>query len=263
MVPFCALGMDDFFLGLKAGEIIQDTFCKLHRLSGINEVRILADRYFVNRFHSLNTYDFKIEEIDFSNPFDRVVPENIYKNSVLLNNLDENSDLLVFSPRNPLVSEQILTAAVAKYAQIKDAMLISVIAASDHPCQLFSLNPSEAGDVYIDGLKGRFLQTPFPGNPDLWIPGDDNAPAVNQKTKKQIKGRQDFPDVYEPDGTFLIAKTDVLKKAIHSSSMPDCHGFTLGADASINICSHLDYYQYLAVQKSSQRKQGVIRNNNE
>ncbi|MBA3010376.1 MAG: hypothetical protein KKF12_22710 [Proteobacteria bacterium] len=263
MVPFCALGIDDFLLGLKALEFIQDTFCKIHRLSCVNEVKILADRHFVNVFRSLNTYDFKIEEIEFSNPFDRALPENIFKNSVLLNGLDENGELFVVSPRNPLVSEKILTAAVAKYTQMKDVMLISVIASSDHPCQLFSLNPSETGDVYIDGLKGRFLQSPFPGNPDLWIAGDDNTPAVNQVTKKQIKGRQDFPDVYEPDGSFLIAKTDVLKKASQSSILPDYQGFTLGADASINICRHLDYYQYLAVQKSRQEKQGVIRNINE
>jgi len=252
IIPFCAKNADDFLLHHKAYDIIQSMFVKFDNLSCIDDVKILADKHFIKLFSSLGLNNSIVSKISFPESFNTVLPENITKNTFLLDGLDNDKNIIIISPRNPLISKHIIKTAVKKFKKIKTGLLISVVESSDHPCQLFSLKASENGDAYINKSKKLFAQSRFTENQNLWVAGDNNHLAINQITKKEIRGRQDFPPVYEPDGSFLLSNINTIKQAVQSSIIQNLHGFIIEPYLSVNISNNFDYLKYLANKKKTE-----------
>jgi hypothetical protein len=89
---------------------------------------------------------------------------------------------------------------------------------------------------------------PFPPCQSIWT---IKHKAINLKSGKEIMGRQDFPDVYEPDGTFLISRRDIFSNIYEMFAAGKAAGFVMHEDHSIRIDSELDLLRYKAFLKAN------------
>ncbi len=243
IVPFCRMSPMDFLCESKAIEFIKRISSELKRLNA--QVTFFLDAYFEKMFRDFKLDDFPRVHYGGSG-FETALPETVLGNPVFLNKPDQDSDLMILSPRNPLLTAKMLKTAIASFEKAKTGMLASVVASSDHPCQLFSLTESQHGNVYMMGKDSQFSESPFVENPDLWIHGEDNSPCINRITRKPILGRQDFPPVFEADGSFIITHSSTLRQSCQSANLPDVYGFVIEGDKSIHICTKFDYLKYRA-----------------
>ena len=89
----------------------------------------------------------------------------------------------------------------------------------------------------------------FSSIPRLWEMDYHKGIAVNLATRKPITGRQDFPEIYEPDGSFLflngISHFGMLQNKKNRSHI--C-GYVLDEGESLSIESELDVVKYKAIQ---------------
>jgi len=81
------------------------------------------------------------------------------------------------------------------------------------------------------------LSEPFPPKEELWT------------TQTEIKGRQDFPAVYEPDGSFSIMGRPILPRFETEITQGRAYGFILKEEAAIQINSTFDMVRYAALQQ--------------
>ncbi len=88
----------------------------------------------------------------------------------------------------------------------------------------------------------------FPPVKNLWdIKGEK---AVNTKTGCEIQGRQNFPDVFEPDGSITIIKNAQISLFEKTVENGKSIGFFLDESNSISIESKFDILRYKAVNKA-------------
>ncbi|RJR51532.1 MAG: hypothetical protein C4576_03575 [Desulfobacteraceae bacterium] len=80
------------------------------------------------------------------------------------------------------------------------------------------------------------LSEPFPPKEELWT------------TQTEINGRQDFPAVYEPDGSFSIMGRSILPSLETEITQGRAHGFILKEEAAVQINSTFDMVRYAALQ---------------
>ncbi|CAB1064570.1 hypothetical protein D1BOALGB6SA_9366 [Olavius sp. associated proteobacterium Delta 1] len=93
------------------------------------------------------------------------------------------------------------------------------------------------------------LQEPFIPNKRLWCKDNGSGKIVNAETGKEILGRQDFPDVFEPDGTLFIMKKDLIPSFDKEVLNGNADSFIMEENASIQIKSELDLLKYKAITR--------------
>ncbi|MHA1146357.1 MAG: hypothetical protein ACTSRW_16595 [Candidatus Helarchaeota archaeon] len=118
--------------------------------------------------------------------------------------------------------------------------------------------PLQDEDKYICGIIYSLLKIaedetydlcePFPPDERLWTRSDQ---TINVKTGKVIMGRQDFPDVFEPDGTFFIMKKSVIPFFDQEVLNGNADGFVMEDSNSIQIKSEFDLLRYRAITRAN------------
>jgi len=113
-------------------------------------------------------------------------------------------------------------------------------------------------DKYICGIIYSLLKVaeddtydlcePFPPDERLWTGSDQK---INIKTGKEIMGRQDFPDVFEPDGTFFIMKRSIIPFFGQELLNGNADGFVMEDSNSIQIKSEFDLLRYKAITRAN------------
>jgi CMP-N-acetylneuraminic acid synthetase len=88
------------------------------------------------------------------------------------------------------------------------------------------------------------LAEPFPPQDDLWKSIDGQV--INMITGKPILGRQDFPAVFEPDGSIFIFKKNSLDSLKNMIIEGNTCGFVMDNENSIQLNSRLDFLKYQA-----------------
>ena len=88
---------------------------------------------------------------------------------------------------------------------------------------------------------------PFPASETLWT---ISGAKVTSRTGLEIRGRQDFPDVFEPDGTFFITKRDVIKSFDQIVSNGEASGFLMPELSSLQLRTPLDLLRYAAATRA-------------
>lgn len=106
-------------------------------------------------------------------------------------------------------------------------------------CSLFRYTEND----FVDLIE------PFKSTKSLWVDDGPNI-LINTKTGKKITGRQGFPEVFEPDGSFCIIKIEESKSFINSSFHKILNGYVLKENQSIQIQSELEYMHYRAVLRA-------------
>lgn len=89
-------------------------------------------------------------------------------------------------------------------------------------------------------------------HPDLWIRAEGSERMINTRTGRPINGRQDFPEVFEPDGAICITHRANLMN--DSLDVFPCHNemgaLMLSPSEALRIESELDFLQYRIIQTS-------------
>ena len=88
------------------------------------------------------------------------------------------------------------------------------------------------------------IKKPFKSDLNLWHPSKDNCSMINAKTGKEIRGRQGFPEIFEPDGTFLIINGMQFSYCEQLLRERKIGGFFIDNEHSTSIWSEIDYLQY-------------------
>ncbi|MBW1741777.1 MAG: hypothetical protein JRJ42_11755 [Deltaproteobacteria bacterium] len=88
------------------------------------------------------------------------------------------------------------------------------------------------------------LCEPFPPDERLWT---GSMQKINVETGKEIMGRQDFPDVFEPEGTFFIMRKDLISSFDKEVLNGNTDGFIMEDTNSIQIKSGFDLLRYRAI----------------
>lgn len=84
----------------------------------------------------------------------------------------------------------------------------------------------------------------FPHEPSLWEPVNVYGVKKNTITGDTIHGRQQFPTVYEPDGTLLVGR---LGQVIHFEnlwSVGDVKGFHLPVERQTFVSNEIDFLRH-------------------
>ena len=81
----------------------------------------------------------------------------------------------------------------------------------------------------------------------LWALDETSGKTINLGTGNEINGRQDFPEVFEPDGSFIILKKNAIQNIEHAIAEGHAGGFLMDRTDSVNICSYFDLLRYEAV----------------
>jgi len=90
----------------------------------------------------------------------------------------------------------------------------------------------------------------FPSNENLWSIDPSSGVKINRITGKEIMGRQDFPDVFEPEGSFIILKKDMLSSLTEETLKGNIGGFVIQEHMSIQIKSDFDLLRYKAFNRA-------------
>jgi CMP-N-acetylneuraminic acid synthetase len=98
-------------------------------------------------------------------------------------------------------------------------------------CCLAEVNKSGAYD----------LRKPFPEVRRLWQVENATHRRINSSTGKDITGRQDFPDIFEPDKTFFMIKSGLVSTFEREITAGNIEGFVIDSAYSINVESYMDW----------------------
>ena len=88
---------------------------------------------------------------------------------------------------------------------------------------------------------------PFPASETLWTISGTKATS---QTGKEITGRQDFPDVFEPEGTLFITKRDIIQSFDQIVSNGEASGFLMPELSSLQLRTPLDLLRYAAATRA-------------
>jgi CMP-N-acetylneuraminic acid synthetase len=123
------------------------------------------------------------------------------------------------------------------------------------PFPLHELNKNISGIIYFLLIPAQDdsydLTECFNSINKLWSTNTATGARVNLLTGKNITGRQDFPDVFEPDGTFFILNENSISLFDLEISRGNAYGFIIEESESIQIDSNLDFLRYKAKQKAT------------
>jgi SAM-dependent methyltransferase len=167
-------------------------------------------------------------------------------------------NVLVVSPRNPLLTVDALKRAVDLIFQDKTVGAVtSVTASTIHPCQLFTgrLVTRETGEMYFPDQHSFADNDFFPNVPGLWF-RNKSGDIINTITGRHVLGRQDYPETVEPDGSFLLLDKKWFNE---DAEQPICnfHGVKLTPNESVLLRTRLDFLKYLAKKRAITEKKSL------
>lgn len=81
----------------------------------------------------------------------------------------------------------------------------------------------------------------FPSLPNLWRVDSRKEKIINAKTGNVVSGRQDFPDVYEPDGTCCVVHPDSFAQLDHLVRNGSVAGLILATHEAMPVNFKADY----------------------
>ena len=90
----------------------------------------------------------------------------------------------------------------------------------------------------------------FPAPDKLWTRNAANQ-KINTKTGEAIMGRQDFPEIFEVEGSLFIFKKEVMSFLLHELSRGKAHFILMQDNSSIQIDSRLDLLKYRALSRAA------------
>jgi hypothetical protein len=88
------------------------------------------------------------------------------------------------------------------------------------------------------------LREPFSAGQKLW---SGSVKKINIKTGRVIMGRQDFPEVFEPDSSFMLIKKECIHGYIAEILKGQAKGFLMPEARSLQIKSDFDLVEYRAM----------------
>ena len=91
------------------------------------------------------------------------------------------------------------------------------------------------------------LCEPFPPDERLWT---GFVRKINTNSGKEILGRQDFPEVFEPEGTFAIMQKPVISTFDREVLDGNAVGLIMEESNSIQIKSNFDLLRYKAIMSA-------------
>lgn len=91
----------------------------------------------------------------------------------------------------------------------------------------------------------------FPHDENLWEPVDVYGSKRNVETQQLISGRQQFPDVFEPDGALVVADMGQLRSYKDIWTKGGVEGFSLPKERQTVIDNKIDYIRYELSHKDS------------
>lgn len=123
---------------------------------------------------------------------------------------------------------------------------------------LIKTDPQQFDQAMIKDTTGAFIfslissgafcdysfKEDYPHDSNLWEPIDIYGSKRNTSTGKRISGRQQFPDVFEPDGALLIARMDQLRLCRGIWAKGGVEGFSLPKERQTFIENKIDFIRY-------------------
>ncbi len=103
-------------------------------------------------------------------------------------------------------------------------------------------------EIGEDGSCGVTLS--FPGEGVLWKTDHGTGQKVNLKTGEVIAGRQNFPEVYSPEGSVAILAVDGYDEFDERVSGGKCYGWILDDQKCLRISSGFDLLRYRSLVES-------------
>ncbi|MBF0481733.1 MAG: hypothetical protein HQK82_08650 [Desulfovibrionaceae bacterium] len=97
----------------------------------------------------------------------------------------------------------------------------------------------------------------FPHDPQQWR-FDENGRPVRCDTGEIIQGRQQFPEVYEPDGSFLIARQEALSGLDGILAESRAGYCVVPRTRSVHINGAFDRLKYLAKLRALKNNESVL-----
>jgi hypothetical protein len=105
--------------------------------------------------------------------------------------------------------------------------------------------------VFATVTDGEYdIKIPFPPSPDLWFFEQKNKQLISKKTGLAITGRQDFPDVFEPDGSITITRQSNVLSLQQTLTEGHLGKFLISDENAIIIRNEPDRLKYLAKKKT-------------
>ena len=95
------------------------------------------------------------------------------------------------------------------------------------------------------------FEEPFKSTQKLWDINEQRT-LINTKTGNSITGRQDFPEIYEPDGSFCIMRQEENNNFVQEIIHKQANAYILKENQSVQIQSELDFMNYCAILRSTQ-----------
>lgn len=92
------------------------------------------------------------------------------------------------------------------------------------------------------------LMEPFPPDERLWT---GSIPKINVKTGREIMGRQDFPDVFEPEESFFLMRKNLIPTFDREVLNGNADGFVMDETDLMKISSELDLLRYQVITRAN------------
>lgn len=171
------------------------------------------------------------------------------KAEAILGRIADNGIVVVFNKDEPLSCPHEITIAPVSDSGSQRGEIFQLEA--HHRIEPFALRCNTGnicGVAYCltrVGVNDSYdLCEQFPHHERLW---SGTIHKTNVMTSRRIMGRQDFPDVFEPDGTFFIMNEDVASSFEKATLNEAVIGYPLEESESMPIDSELDILRYLAI----------------
>ena len=173
--------------------------------------------------------------------------------SLLLRENESNRYVLYFNRNDNVSGPSLFRAFPVGLSNLASGDIIDVeISDFSEPISLQYENRDVYGIVYsllsIAENKTYDICEYFPDEQKLWT---ELGQKINVKTGKEIMGRQDFPDVLEPEGTFFIIKKDLISFFDREVINSNTDGFVMDDLSSIRIESYFDLLRYRAIIRAA------------
>jgi len=164
--------------------------------------------------------------------------------------LRRHGEAIVINFRNPLLRAARIDAAVDELGAGGADIVLSVVRPTDHPCQLFSLEPRSDG-WSCSSRDARFhAEVPFPPDPRLWTVDPESGRKTNVAADRVILGRQDQPEVFEPDGSLLAVRARAIDGEWRRPQLERIRAHVMPPDESIEVRTMTDLLRCHAIARA-------------
>lgn len=207
----------------------------------------------------LDSKNYSVIGVSLSDDFDNVV-------SLIVRNVSKNK-YFIFNSKENLSKKASILKLVPVTATSNGELNNKTIEFNINSLSVQIQLPYYFDYTNITGLNYVFLELveddtydycePFPSDGHLWRIEEGSNRKFNLRTNKEIIGREDFPEVFEPNGTFLIMKRDLISSFVENNLKEKIDGFIMDDNNSIQINTELDMMRFKAFQKANENEKGL------